>query len=195
MVRKRFAADGKTDKGQIGNLSGVTDSDDRNKHNAVKGYWKLALLIFSFIAITFFRNCVFDIAMVSGNSMDDTFLDGDVLLVKADTSDIERFDVVTAEIPKQNIVKRVIGLPEETVHIVDGKVFINGEELCGEYAFLTENPGLVVEPYTLGGDEYFLMGDNRGHSYDSRGFGGVNIDQIKGIVVYRLFPFARMGKV
>lgn len=158
---------------------------------ALAGYKKLAVLIFLFIAVVLFRSFVFDISFVSGNSMNDTFCEGDVLLVKARASDIERYDVVVAKAEGQKIVKRVIAAPCETVYVEAGGVYVNGTKIKNQFDFFTEDAGLANEPYTLGEDEYFLMGDNRNHSYDSRVFGGVNVKNIKGVVLFRIYPFKK----
>lgn len=155
-------------------------------NKSLAGYKKLAVLIFLFIVVTLFRNYAFDIVTVSGNSMNDFYFQGDVLIAKADTSDIERYDVVVAQVEGQKIIKRVIALPGETIHIQNGKVYINGEEVIGAFALNTDDAGIAKEPYILGKDEYFLMGDNRSQSYDSRNFGGVNIKEIKSVVMFKI---------
>lgn len=152
---------------------------------ALNGYKKVAILLFLFIAVSIFRNVAFDVVVVAGDSMNNSFFQGDALLAKADTSHIERFDVVVAKVQGQKIIKRVIALPQETIQIQNGAVYVNGEEIVGSFDFVTENAGIANEPYTLNDGEYFLMGDNRSRSYDSRYFGGVNIKDIKLVVVYK----------
>jgi len=94
------------------------------------------------------------------------------------------------------LCKRVIGLPGETVLIKDGYVYINGEIL--DESLYTEMgttyiPGKVSEEWILGDNEYFLMGDNRKHSKDSRYFGVVKTENIMGEIVFILYPFSDMG--
>lgn len=192
-MQRRFAIDGETNKSENNNSSSTRIPDDPDQHNSVKGYRKLAALIFLFIAFIFFRANVFDIATVAGQSMDDFLIQGDTIIVKKfNVSDITRYDIVTARIGDQNMIKRVIGLPDETIQITDGKVFINGEEQAAEFAFFTEFAGMASDPYRLGEDEYFLMGDNRSESYDSRDYGAVNRNQISGIAVATVLPVWRM---
>ena len=195
MVRKRFTDDGNADKGQANHCGEPVGADDSDQRAAVKGYKKLLLLIFLFIAVLLFRTFVFDVVTVSGESMETSFFDGDVLVVKADVSEIKRYDVVTAKAERLPVIKRVIGLPGEIVQIKDGAVFINDEKLEGQYDFFTADAGVASEAYALGEDEYFLMGDNRAKSADSRDFGGVSIENIKGVVTFQIYPFTEVGEI
>lgn len=136
--------------------------------------------------------------IVSGASMDPTFATGQYLIVDEVSyrvTDPVRGDVVIFKYPKnpkQYFIKRVIGLPGETIIInEEGKVFI---KKVGAEALTT-----ISEPYvkftksdavefTLKADEYFMMGDNRAGSYDSRAWGAVSRDLIVGKAFVRLFP-------
>ena len=126
---------------------------------------------------------------VYGVSMEPEFVEGDVLFVNKlcrNFTEIERFDAVVFQYEYRDheyYIKRVIGLPGETVQIVDGKVYIDGELLEDEYGTeLIEKPRRAAEPITLGEDEYFLLGDNRNDSSDSRDsdIGNVSDDQNNG---------------
>lgn len=95
----------------------------------------------------------------------------------------------------QYYVKRVIGLPGETIMVSGGKVYINGKQL-DESEYLDSSvytiPGNFLAegvPYTIPDGQYFCMGDNRQNSTDSRDFGPVSLDLIKGRVVFVLYPF------
>lgn len=187
MVRRRFAIDEEANNRKVGDGSGAASFDDRNKRDAIKGYKKLAVLGIVLFAVLFLRSNVVGFVTVVGDSMSAAYSQGDFLVVKKfHIAEIERFDVVTAEVERLDVVKRVIGLPGETVWIADGKVFIDGSELHGRHGIYTERAGVASEPYVLGEDEYFLMGDNRSGSYDSRDFGAVKLGEISGVVVYRL---------
>ena len=88
-------------------------------------------------------------------------------------------------------IKRIIGLPGETVQIQDGKIYINGIELNEDYgAEPIEDPGIASAPITLGEDEYFVLGDNRNNSQDSRtaAVGNMSRDEIFGRAWIRFWP-------
>ena len=125
-----------------------------------------------FLIITF----VGQRSRVSGSSMEPTLSDGDNLIVDKISyrlHDPERFDIIIFPYQYEEntyYIKRIIGLPGETVYINDaGEIYINGTLLKENYGLETiQNPGLASEPITLGDDEYFVMGDNRNNSTDSR---------------------------
>lgn len=162
----------------------------RKNHNGMmitgrrKWLWYLAvLLLCGYVMIHHVTQRV----DVFGVSMEPEFVEGDVLLVNKlcrKFTEIERFDVVVFQYEYRDneyYIKRVIGLPGETVQIVDGKVYIDGERLDDKYGTEPiEKPRRAAEPVTLGEDEYFLLGDNRNDSSDSRDsdIGNVSGDQI-----------------
>lgn len=145
---------------------------------------------------------------VKGDSMLNTLHDKDVLLVEKVTryfGAIDRFDIIVFypdEQSKKNNgdynVKRVIGLPGETVQIVDQTILINGEPLEESYGYTQmdkEDVGMAVHPVVLGEDEYFVLGDNREVSLDSRRNGPVPLSRIEGKLLLRIFPLKRFGTV
>ena len=116
----------------------------------------------------------------SGDSMLPNIHDGDMLIVHYPFS-IDRFDIVAVDVGEKNhYLKRIIGLPGELIIIVDGHIFINGEIL--EEDFLPSGTMTSAHRWDscfLANDEYFIIGDNRAISYDSRYFGPVKKHQIK----------------
>ncbi len=139
---------------------------------------------------------------VSGSSMENTLSDGDNLIVDKLTyhfSDPKRFDIIVFPYRYEEntyFIKRIIGLPGETVQIVDGRIYIDGEELVESYGReVIKNAGLAAEPITLGEDEYFVLGDNRNDSTDSRDIsvGLISRDEIIGRAFIRIWPLSKFG--
>ena len=142
---------------------------------------------------------------VSGSSMENTLSDGDNLIVDKLTyrfSDPKRFDIIVFPYQYEEntyYIKRIIGLPGETVQVVDGYVYINGSRLESDIYGneLMDDPMAASQPITLGEDEYFVLGDNRNHSQDSRdpSVGEVKKDTIMGKAWVRIYPFDKMGVI
>ena len=142
---------------------------------------------------------------VIGSSMEYTLMDGDNLIVNKIgyiIGEPQRFDIVVFPYryeKKTYFVKRIIGLPGETVQILDdGTILINGEELLEFYGReRISNPGIASTPITLGDDEYFVMGDNRNNSKDSRfeDVGNIRRSELMGKAWIRIYPFSEFGKV
>ena len=152
-----------------------------------------AVGIFSLMIIKF----VGQRTVVHGDSMEATLQDGDQLIMDKigyRFHDPERFDVIVFPgLENDYYIKRIIGLPGETVQIIDGKVYINGKLLKDDTYGITDyidEPGIAGEPLTLGKDEYFCMGDNRPVSLDSRypEVGPVERSEILGRAWVRVFP-------
>lgn len=169
------------------------------------GIYLLAVLIITFLIIRF----VGQRTKVQGPSMQPTLAEGDNLIVDKISyrfRNPRRFEVIVfrpvrAEDTETYYIKRVIGLPGETVHIDDdGNIFINGKLLEESYGAEQINPDMIKlarGEIVLGKDEYFVMGDNRNHSMDSRDpfVGNVNKKAIIGRAILRIWPFGKFGKV
>ena len=156
------------------------------------------VLAITFLIITF----VGQRTHVSGESMENTLDDGDQLIVDKLTyrfHDPERFDIIVFPFRyKDNTyyIKRIIGLPGETVQIVDGEIYINGEVLQESYGReVMQDAGLAAEPITLGDDEYFVLGDNRNYSSDSRdpSVALIHRKEIIGRAWVRIWPLSSFG--
>ena len=158
------------------------------------------VLVLTWVIITF----VGQRTRVDGRSMINTLHDGDNLIVEKLSyrfSDPKRFDIIVFPPTgkKEYYIKRIIGLPGETVQVVDGYVYINGSRLESDIYGneLMDDPMAASQPITLGEDEYFVLGDNRNHSQDSRdpSVGEVKKDTIMGKAWVRIYPFDKMGVI
>ncbi|MCD8336934.1 MAG: signal peptidase I [Lachnospiraceae bacterium] len=147
-------------------------------------------------------NYVAERTEVRGESMYPALNDGDQLIVDMFSyrfTSPKRFDIVVFPFQYQEdtyYIKRIIGLPGETVQIVDGVIYINGEILEDPYGNQEiRNPGLASAEITLGEQEYFVLGDNRNNSTDSRqpSVGNITREQILGKAVLRIWPLELFG--
>lgn len=140
---------------------------------------------------------------VSGSSMEPKLSDNDNLIVDKITyrfKNPERYDIIVFPFEYEDntyYIKRIIGLPGETVHIDrEGNIYINDTILEETYGReVIKEPGRAYEPITLGDDEYFVMGDNRNNSTDSRdpSVGNIKKERIIGRAWLRIWPFNRFG--
>lgn len=139
---------------------------------------------------------------VSGDSMYPTLHSGDNLIVDKLSyrfKDPERFDIIVFPYQYKEetyYIKRIIGLPGETVQIIDGTIYINGSVLDENYGReKMVSSGLALDEIQLGEDEYFVLGDNRNASSDSRepDVGNIHRDDIIGRAFIRIWPFSRFG--
>jgi signal peptidase I len=153
----------------------------------------VALVLFLVVTI---RTFVVEAYVVHGKSMEDTFHDGDRLLIEKFAprfESISRGDVIIfhhPEEPGKRLIKRVIGLPGETVKIENGVVFIDGKPLAEPW--LPEMPerhdGSFMEPKRIEPETYFVLGDNRDISNDSRRIGAIPRHLIVGKFLFRFYP-------
>ena len=164
-------------------------------------FYFLIIIVLTYVIVTY----VGQRTEVEGSSMETTLSDGDHLLVDKISyrfKEPERYDIIV--FPYQYAentyyIKRIIGLPGETVQVIDGYVYIDGSllesEVYGAEVMLDANT--AAEPITLGADEYFVLGDNRNHSSDSRdpSVGLIKRGDIMGKAWVRIYPFDRIGVI
>ncbi len=128
---------------------------------------------------------------VHGTSMYNT-LEGDEIMLLWKIGEIERYDIVVAKTSNDTLIKRVYAFPGETIECKDGKIYINDEMKEDQYAFGKTDDFAKV---TLKENEYFLMGDNRLVSLDSRKIGPIKKENIEGKTSFIIFPFGKIGNV
>ena len=173
----------------------------KKKKKEIFGFVLYVVFVFAFayLIITF----VGQRTVVIGHSMENTLADGDNLIVDKISyrfKEPERYDIIVFPYEYKEdtyYIKRIIGLPGETVLISsDGVIYINGKELRESYGReVIRNAGLAGAPIELKDGEYFVLGDNRNNSEDSR-FSDVGIihkSEIVGRAVFRIFPFDSIG--
>ena len=161
--------------------------------------WTLAV---AFVIALFLNHYIIVNANVPTGSMENTIQPGDRLIgfrLSYQKEGPKRGDIIIFNYPvdeSETYIKRVIGLPGETVQIIDGYVYINGEKLDENYgAEVMNDAGRAAEPITLGDDEYFVLGDNRNDSTDSRDpdVGVLKKSDLMGRAWLRIYPFNKFG--
>ena len=175
-------------------------------HSRKKGSGALSfsLYILAVVLITvFLRYFVIERVVVVGESMEPTLDSRDNVLVdklSARAGEIDRYDIVVFPVDGVFLIKRVYGLPGETVRIDEtGVIYINDKPIDDRYAYqIIKDPGRASGAgVTLQPDEYFVLGDNRNNSVDSRfsEVGNIKDKDIRGRVILRLTPLSRFGKI
>ncbi len=167
-------------------------------------YEILEVVAISLLTVFIIRTYLMQPFLVSGASMDPAFSNGNYLIIDELSYRFRnpvRGEVIVFKYPgdkKTFYIKRVIGLPEERIVVSDGKVKIYNQE--NSEGFILDEPYLESNIQTLGNsdmtlgkDDYFVLGDNRDHSFDSRNWGSVDKDAIIGITRVRLLPITKVG--
>lgn len=145
------------------------------------------------ISVILFRTFIATPVMVSGSSMYDT-LEGNEVLILNKLAKIDRYDIVVIdyEEDEDHLIKRVIGLPKETVKIENSYIYINGKKIADKYANGKTEDNMEI---TLKSDEYFVLGDNRIVSKDSRYIGPIKAKNIEGTAKVVIWPLNKIGIV
>lgn len=171
-----------------------------NLKDSILDFFKTILV--TFVVVFVVTRTIVRPIIIQGDSMYPTLKDGNYGLssvYKTIINDIERFDVVILKTDQDYIVKRVIGMPYETVEYRDNQLYINGEPVDepflntdyvhGADGDFTED----IEAITLDGDEFYCLGDNRPNSRDSRWYGPFKDYKIEGVVDVMVWPFKLLG--
>ena len=158
--------------------------------NAIKDY------VIIVIVVVLIRTFLATPAIVSGPSMNNTLEDGQLVIINKiayKIYNIKRFDIVVLKNEEGNdrIIKRVIGLPNEKIEYKENKLYINDKYVEANFNYEFTDDFVT----TTGEGEYFVMGDNRGISKDSRMLGNFTKDDIIGQVHFRIYPFSKIGLV
>lgn len=173
------------------------------RHPLLRTLLSLLICLFTALILTLVINqYVAHHTSVEGSSMEPTLVDGDRVIVENVSYRLhepERFDIIVfPNAQGVNYIKRIIALPGETIQIIDGYIYINDEILDENYGNeVIVDPGLAADKIVLGQNEYFVLGDNRNGSIDSRReeLGNVKREQIKGKAWLRFYPFSKIGNI
>lgn len=167
--------------------------------------WLLTILAVAAAAIVL-RTFVAENVIVVGSSMEKTLFTGQWLIVnklgykfktplRGDIIVLDPDAIADPSIRDNDYVKRIVALPGEEINIKGGNVYINGEILDEPYALGTTYSNGTIFPFVIPEGTYFVMGDNRQVSYDSRQIGVIEIRNIKGETIFRLWPLNEIGKI
>ena len=175
--------------------------------NILKDIISYALIILVVVVIRVF---IFDPVRVDGPSMNNTLVNGEIVILNKyeyRKKDVERYDVVVVKVDGKQIIKRVIGLPNEKIEIKDNKVYADGKELRNDFTMIDKKidgkerhfAGDNWDMSEIGlqkieGNSYLVMGDNRAVSFDSRykEVGIISKDQIVGKAVIVIWPLNKI---
>ena len=174
--------------GEAASRKGLTETPARNSLLEA-----LVLVLLALVLALTLKTYVAEAYEIKGRSMVPTFENGERVVVLKVLYEVERGDVVifsSQEDPTKDLIKRVVGLPGEHLRIDGGKVYIDGRVIAEEYVDDSPvHPHGTEEDLTLGPESYYVLGDNRDDSHDSRRFGAISSSKFKGKVIVRWWPF------
>ena len=143
------------------------------------------------IIIIILKIFVFNFILVKGDSMNPKYKNNDFMFLNKiiySFKPIRRGEVIVLKYRNNDLIKRIIGLPNDKIKVENGKLYINNKEVKENY-INSYTASYDFDEITLKDNEYFVMGDNRYNSYDSRNFGTIMKNNIIGRVEFRIFPF------
>ncbi len=154
----------------------------------IKKEKKFLLLV---IIIILFKIFIFNFILVKGDSMNPKYKNNDFMFLNKiiySFKPIRRGEVIVLKYKNNDLIKRIIGLPNDKIKVENGKLYINNKEYYENY-INSYTASYDFDEITLKDNEYFVMGDNRYNSYDSRNFGTITKNNIIGRVEFKIFPF------
>ena len=162
----------------------------------IKEIYSYVLIV---VFVILFRSYIATPVRVDGDSMNDTLINNDILILNKMDKKYERFDIVVINYNNTKLVKRIIGLPGENIEYKDNTLYINDKEYKDIETSRTKDFSIkeLYEVEKIPEDTYFVMGDNRNNSLDSRDYrvGFINKEDIVGVTVFRIYPFNSIGSV
>ena len=170
-------------------MSDIKEKEETKSKNIVREY---APYVVALIVIILLKIYIVTPIRVNGASMNTTLKDGDIMILNIiglRFEEIERFDIVVVKTDNDLIIKRVIGLPGETIEYKDNVLYVDGKKIEENYG---SKKTADFKKYVPKGS-YFVLGDNRTNSLDSRSFGPFKKEKIVGKTSLTIFPFSRIG--
>lgn len=171
------------------------------KNKIIKFLKEIYPYVIIVVAVLLIKAYIVSPIQVKGTSMDSTLRSGDIMILQKigyDKQDIKRFDIVVIKHQNTKIIKRIIGMPGDTIRYRNNKLYINDKLYEEDYL----DEGTTTEDFSLGDlfdgskvpeGHYFVLGDNREESMDSRTLGYIEEDAIEGKALFTIFPFSRFG--
>lgn len=151
------------------------------------------------LTVVLIRSFVITPVQVRGSSMYPTLKNREILILKKYDKSFKRFDIIVLKYRKDKLIKRIIGLPGESIEVKDNKLYINGKKIKQKFKTNTKTSDFNLEDLyntkKIPENTYFVMGDNRNNSTDSRIIGFINKEDIEGVVGIRIFPINHLGKI
>ena len=154
----------------------------------IKKEKKFLLLV---MIIILFKIFIFNFILVKGDSMNPKYKNNDFMFLNKiiySFKPIRRGEVIVLKYKNNDLIKRIIALPNDKIKVENGKLYINNKEVKENY-INSYTASYDFDEITLKDNEYFVMGDNRYNSYDSRNFGTITKNNIIGRVEFKIFPF------
>ncbi len=149
------------------------------------------------LSVVLIRTYIITPVQVRGSSMYPTLKNNEILILKKFDKSYKRFDIVVVNYNNEKLIKRIIGLPGEKIEYKNNKLYINGKKINYDFTTNTTTDDFDLEELfnikKIPNDSYFVMGDNRNNSTDSRMIGCINKKNITGVVGMSIFP--SIGKV
>lgn len=172
----------------------ILESDQK----IIKFFKDLIPYIIIIILVVLFRSFIMTPVEVEGRSMYSTLDNGEILILNKYNKNYKRFEVIVFKNNNDKLIKRIIGLPGDKVEYKDNKLYVNGKYIKEKFLknnqttfdFKLEDLGYKKIPEGY----YFVLGDNRTNSTDSRIIGLINEKQISGKTKFRIFPFTKIGE-
>ncbi len=178
------------------------ENKEKSQNKVVKFIKELVPYIIIVVVVIFVKNYIVAPIQVNGESMYSTLHDGDIMILNRlayKRYGVDRFDIVVIKADNTKIIKRIIGLPGDKVEMIDNKLYINDEvyeETYLDKSTITDDFSLeeLFEVEVVPENKYFVLGDNRDISIDSRLLGFIDKDDIEGIASFTIFPLNRFGE-